>query len=137
MRLTSITIAAVLALAFVAPGTALACKCAQPPAPKESLKQATAVFAGTVTKIERAPKHGRLIHFAVSKTWKGVGKPTVTVTTGFGGGDCGYGFKKGVKYIVYCYGKKQLSTNICTRTRPLAKAQQDLKELGPGKEPGK
>jgi len=137
MRRTLIMLFALLAFTLFNPTAALACKCAAPPAPKKALEQAKAVFAGKVTKIEKAPEYGRLIHFAVSKTWKGVDKKTVTVKTGMGGGDCGYGFTKGKAYLVYCYGKKELSTNVCTRTRSLDRAQEDLKEIGPGKEPGK
>ena len=137
MRKTTTTLLATLVFCLLAPASSFACKCAQPPAPKEALKQAAAVFTGKVTKIERDPKYGKIIHLTVSKQWKGVDKQTVTVKTGLGGGDYGYGFQKDKIYLVYCHGKKELSTNICTRTKPLAKAKKDLEELGPPKEPGK
>jgi 5-hydroxyisourate hydrolase-like protein (transthyretin family) len=51
------------------------------------------------------------------------------VVTGLGGGDCGYGFKQGGQYLVYAHRNdkdKRLYTGICSRTRPLAEAADDL-----------
>jgi hypothetical protein len=44
-------------------------------------------------------------------------------------------FIVGKSYLVYAYGKEVFETGICTRTRDLDKASDDLKELGEGKEP--
>jgi hypothetical protein len=48
---------------------------------------------------------------------------------GWGGGDCGYAFKLGQRYLVYAYreeGDKRLSTSICTRTRLIKEADDDF-----------
>jgi hypothetical protein len=120
---------------------AWSCSCIVPPPPKQALKGSAAVFAGKVTAVKRDGLQVR-VTIEVSKTWKGTKGKTVEVTTASSGAACGYGFKKGTSYLVYCYaaGKKgakpmPLSTNICTRTRTLAAAKDDLKELGPGKKP--
>ena len=40
---------------------------------------------------------------------------------------CGYGFKPGERYLVYANRKgTELVTGICSRTRPLADATEDL-----------
>lgn len=120
-----------------------ACSCAPPPPPKVALKQAAAVFAGKVVEIEfDQAKYTKTVTIEVASAWKGdIGK-RVKVTTAIHGATCGYGFKKGGAYLVYCYANKPkgdepviLRTNICTRTRPMATAAGDIKEIGEGKKP--
>lgn len=122
---------------------AMACKCAPPPAPKIALKQAAAVFAGKVVEIEvDQAKYMKTVTFKVSRLWKGEGGEIVKVTTALHGATCGYGFKKGGEYMVYCYANKAkngkpvvLRTNLCTRTRPMANAADDIKAIGKGNKP--
>ena len=113
-----------------------ACSCVPLPPPIEHFKKATAVFSGKVIEIKKAKLNigngmflQKRVKFDVAKSWKGVEKKTVLLFTGRGGGDCGYGFEKGESYLVYAFGKDSLSTSICTRTRTLANAQEDLKAL--------
>jgi len=128
-------------LVMAVSNSAWACSCVPPPPPKQALAKSAAVFAGKVTDVKRDGFQLR-VTFEVSKAWKGTKGKTVEVTTATESAACGYGFKKGTSYLVYCYapkakGKKAtvLSTNICTRTKTLASAKGDLKELGPGKKP--
>ena len=108
-----------------------ACSCAEPPPPRVALERAMAVFTGKVVRIEKAEVERRAT-VEVEKNFKGAGGKTVVVNTGLGGGDCGYGFKEGQRYLIYAHGEPNaLSTNICTRTRHIDDAEQDLKELGP------
>ena len=46
----------------------------------------------------------------------------------FGGGDCGYPFQTGTEYVIYAYKNSdgRLETGICSRTRPLAEAGDDV-----------
>ena len=99
------------------------------------------MFVARVTKIERGDR-GQSVTMEISTTWKGTKGKVVTVETGLGGGDCGYGFEEGESYLVYAYQRKieegsagPLRTGICSRTRPLAKARGDIKALGPAKIP--
>jgi hypothetical protein len=58
-----------------------------------------------------------------------LGGREVEVMTGFGDADCGYPFKVGKQYLVYAshWGKDQkLYAGICSRTRLLSEAEEDL-----------
>lgn len=122
-----------------------ACRCRPPPPPKESLKLAGAVFAGKVVEIKYDDANGqKTVTIEVSSVWKGEVGKTVVVKTATSSAACGYNFQKGDAYMVYCLknankkgdGKQQqFSTNICTRTRPMAQAGDDLKEFGKGEKP--
>jgi hypothetical protein len=128
----SLTIAA---LVFGVSQTATACSCAPPPGPKKALATASAVFLGKVVEIKRGGgMFGPVqVTFEVKTNYKAVKGKKVTVRTASSGSLCGYGFKKGGSYLVYCYGKPEaLSTNICTRTRAAAAAKEDLAALGDG-----
>ena len=72
---------------------------------------------------------------------------TLKIRTGYGGGDCGFPFDLGKKYLIYAvaeysikYSEKKLgrskkelkgifNTNICQRTRSIENAREDLNEL--------
>jgi hypothetical protein len=107
---------------------ALACSCARPGNPREELRRRDAVFSGEVTSINREK-----IEFKVEKFWKGPRAKKVSIR--YEQSDCTYVFVTGKKYLVYAFGKEILETDICTRTKELDKASDDLKELGEGKEP--
>jgi hypothetical protein len=115
-----------------------------PGAPCKAFGGATAVFVGMVTDIKSTPRtaDGRggerdwsplTVTFSVSEAFSGVEGAEAQVSTGMGGGDCGYSFVKGVSYIVYAYrmggGGQRLVTSICTRTRPALGASEDLEYL--------
>ncbi len=93
---------------------------------------------------------GLLAHFTVEEPLKGIDQITVEVATGGGSGDCGYPFKQGRRYLVYAYRSEgealnssmsrtviggrsgmaaRLSANICSRTRPLENATDDVELL--------
>ncbi len=103
---------------------ALACSCV--PQGDESIKQqveksyknSTAVFSGEVVEVIKSPDvYFVEVKFKVDKSWKNGFQDEITITTGRGGGDCGYEFEVGKKYLVYVDGEKnKLKTNICTRT---------------------
>jgi len=56
------------------------------------------------------------------------GQQEIEIFTGFGGEDCGYPFHIGAEYVVYAYTNPDghLETGICSRTRPLAEATEDV-----------
>jgi hypothetical protein len=54
----------------------------------------------------------------------------VTVKTGLGGGDCGYGFAIGAKYLIDAAKQDNiLLTSICSLTSPLAQSEGELRIL--------
>jgi len=146
---------AFICLSFLLLGydVAMACSCAPSGSPSEELKEAQAVFAGKVVRV-REPRskpvrnrRGRVvavrvsliakISFEVAKVWKGPDKDTILVETMTGCCACGYSFVEGEQYLVYAYGdgKNRLLASICSRTKRLEAAQEDLAELGEGKVP--
>jgi len=85
---------------------------------KEAYTNSTAVFVGEVVEvIEKPDVYITEVKFKDVKSWKNEFKDAVVIKTGRGGGDCGYEFEVGKKYLVYADGdKNKLRTNICTRT---------------------
>ena len=140
-----------LLLSFLLPQQrAYACSCVPPGPPEMALQEATAVFSGKVTDRQigqrlhfafRYPfihlyQAGAKFTFAVSEIWKGAPYETIIINTGTGGGDCGLGLRTGEEYLIYAYGEQNaLGSNICTRTRPLANASEDIAILGTGDPP--
>jgi len=92
-----------------------------------------AVFAGTVVSIQEEQLESRywqiVARFQIQNVFKGLAldQKTVEVRTGHGGGDCGVSFKVGETYLVYAHSSEGvLHTSICSRTRPLAEARDDI-----------
>jgi hypothetical protein len=117
---------------------ASACSCGASGPPCQNYFQVDAVFLGTVQTISTIDVAGdppyprRVVRFAVTRAFKGIQGTSVEVTTGIGGGDCGFKFEKGGRYLVYARRTKdgsRLATSICSRTRPVAKADEDLRYL--------
>ncbi len=137
-RLTlALALAAFAVAAFFHPlKPAYACSCIAPPPPLEARNQAESVFAGTVSAIG-ADANGYLVTFDVEQFWKGPEGPQVTLATPSSSASCGVEFVEGEKYLVYgsFSDDGQLSTNLCTRTAPLANAGEDLAALGAGNTP--
>jgi Carboxypeptidase regulatory-like domain len=117
-----------------------ACTCIGPRTPCEAYGTAAAVFVGTAISAGKAeplkdksePYGGPVVvKFAVEQSYLGVDGTEVEVFTGVGGGDCGYEFKIGERYLVYGYRDHiRLITGICTRTKPFSRAAEDLAFLG-------
>jgi carboxypeptidase family protein len=137
-----ITLAVASTVLFAASATPLhACTCV----PHSALCGAagdfwrtTAVFIGRVESVERAaakqaarPIGTRRVRLRVLEAFRGTTAPgsDVIVTTGSGGGDCGFPFAEGQEYLVYATRYEEsgeLSTGICSRTRPAAAAAADI-----------
>lgn len=132
---------------FVTPEACLACSCLPPGSPTEERDKYAAVFRGRVTAVsqEQTARGFRVqrVTFEVDRAWKGPVTSTMTVYTGAGGGDCGYNFQQGADYLVYASQSQSdeflpanaFATGICSRTRPIAQAGDDLAALGPGNPP--
>ena len=120
-----------------------ACTCSLPPENetvekqvREAYKKSSSVFIGEVLEVIKKPDvFSVTIKFKVEKTWNEKFQNVITLTTGQGGGDCGYLFEIGKKYLVYAYGERaSLGTNICTRTSPV-KSNKDIAFLNKIKKP--
>ena len=133
--------AAVLAWFGVVSPVARACSCAGKETPCDGFGSASAVFSGTVTATRQKERakvndpddvgYARIFKFSVEQSFRGVDTTEVEILTGSGGGDCGYDFKIGGRYLVYAYRyHNDLVTTICSRTTPFAQANEDLAFLG-------
>ena len=117
-----------------------ACSCGDPGSPSEELEWSAAVFAGKVVSI-RDPdgpdvsdsENHLTIGFEVDTVWKGPAYEVMYVTTSPHESACGFAFVEGEEYIVYSDDRS--STHLCSRTRPLSAAEEDLEALGGGGEP--
>ena len=117
---------------------AAACSCIGTRPACQAFWDPGAVFAGKVVSIEPQATDGvpsfgdRRVRFEVGEAFSGVTTAVVDVYTGQGGGDCGYAFAVGASYLVYAYqapGTPRLTTGICSRTRLMSKAAEDLAYL--------
>src|SRR5438552_3255710 len=92
---------AVLCLVALCSRNASACECEAAGPPCQNAFRVDAVFLGTVRAMSTlggtpdSPFPRRLVVFAIEQAFRGVQDATVEVTTGMGGGDCGYAFKNG------------------------------------------
>jgi hypothetical protein len=139
MRKLILLIGSLAMLGLVTP-VANACSCIGPRTACEAYGTAAAVFVGTAVRTgkaeplkDKSESYGEpvVVKFAVEQSYLGVDGTEVEVFTGYGGGDCGYEFKVGERYLVYAYRDRiRLNTGICTRTKPFAKAAEDLAFLG-------
>jgi hypothetical protein len=94
---------------------------------------APAVRAGDYSArdgVASLPRMLRAVRIQVADVLSGVDPKDkeIEILTGHGGGDCGYEFQVGADYVVYGYknAEGRLETGICTRTRTLAQAAEDL-----------
>jgi hypothetical protein len=133
-----------------------ACECVPPlpgETPKEAFerqaKESPAIFEGIVENIRldgpliSASKGAvvganiddespfLLVSFRVGRTYRGAHADHIELRTGLGGGDCGFGFQVGKKYLVVAYkdDKGNLSTGICTETGLLSERGADVAYL--------
>ncbi|WP_438444502.1 hypothetical protein [Gorillibacterium sp. sgz5001074] len=126
------------------PSRALACSCATPPAVQEDLEKKTAVFSGQVIRVEQPPAKPVLssadplhVTLKVTRVWKGDVKAETAVYTARSSASCGYDqFAVHKEYIVFAAGSPDhLETGLCTRTKLLSAAGEELAILGPGSQP--
>jgi hypothetical protein len=152
VRQTNCIVGVALFAIMFSVANAFGCSCAGPGAPCQDYGRAAAVFVGTaiaVRTVERlAPgdisrlrqaeqedidyRAPRTFKFSVEQSFLGVAATNVEVSTGRGGGDCGYDFRIGTRYVVYAYSfpkTNRLGTGICTRTKPYDQADEDLEFL--------
>jgi hypothetical protein len=150
--LASIVLAG-LGLLILLPDCASACSCAIVGSKQERIKQAIsdseAVFSGEVVDFEKSPPpttemEGTLFTIMgggaatatlrVSEVWKGPKQRTVEITTGADSGmGCGYPFEEGREYLVYA--GKGMSVDLCSETKQLSRAREDLALLGNSEKP--
>ena len=123
---------------------ALACSCAGGPEDKraavaEALEQAALVFVGRIESKERfaVEEQGykyeyERTQFYVLQSWKGEKASRVYVESIMTCCMCGYSFPKTGSFLVYASepnARGYYSTSICTRTKPLEAAAEEIAML--------
>lgn len=137
------TFVLIWALTAAVPVRAFACSCATMPA-CQATWSADAVFAGTVVSIEPLDRESSgqrqqstRVTFDVERGFiNSMAGRSEVLTMTFS--TCSYSFKAGGKYLVYASKTEAsgLSATICSRTRPIADAQEDLRYLSTISAPG-
>ncbi len=123
--------------AYPAPsyGANTALRCVAPPESVEgTYKRAAAVFVGEVIEVKDvgALKRAR---FRVEQSWKGVETDEVAILATRTAESPHY--HVGGRYLVFAgLQNGRLFTGNCSRTKRVEKAQEDLRQLGPGQKPG-
>jgi hypothetical protein len=96
------------------------------------------VFTGRVTEISRpfldrlgfTKSGGHRVKFEVLQQWKGASSRSIELITRLTGEACGFPFEEKKEYLVYVVAEpKDLQTGICTGTKNLSEAVQEMKEL--------
>ena len=139
MRLRqAVLLLSMIFLMFACAYEAQACDCAASGPPCQSFWKTDAVFSATVisksvvtvqTGNESLPsEHQMAVKLLIEDTFRGsLGGNDVEIVTGMGGGDCGFNFEKGRKYLVYANEwRGRLYAGTCSRTRLLTEADEDL-----------
>ena len=122
---------------FFFPRLVDACSCGGGAPICETFWQTSAVFVGEVLEItdtERstepgAPllRHPRRVRLRIERSFRGPTSSQIDVHTGLGGGDCGYTFVRGTKYLVFAdEAQGRLSVSACGSTRRLVEAGEAL-----------
>jgi hypothetical protein len=133
-------IAASTAILFTA-DSARACTCAEQTI-EEAVKNSAAIFEGRVIEIKvGADENGvstrtNQIRFRIVRSWKGVQQEEIIVRTMNNEAACGYGFRANQSYLVFADGNSSgLLAGLCSRTKPIEKADEEIRVLGMGEVP--
>jgi hypothetical protein len=126
--------AAALVILVVAARPAEACRCMPPAPPAEALAAVDAVFVGQVAEVKTvdATGTGRVeVVLEVEEWFKGGRGPRAEVITAASSAACGFTFTQGRSYLVYAGQRDEgtLQVSLCSRTRPLERADEDLAVL--------
>ncbi len=147
MRKTLAVFVAALALMpaalLLVPSEAAACSCMMPKDPVTSARDVDVVFEGKLLGIESPAPKGphdfptKVFTFEVVRTFKGQLDAQVKVVTADNSAACGrdYG-KPGDAWLIYARidDQGQLNDNLCSRTRDMAHAAEDIEQLEANKD---
>ena len=136
-RIRALLLVALMAssMVVVAATQALACSCIPPRPDEEAVKDADAVFSGTMVQTEKGVNVGfdRVTWtFAVDTVYKGDVEDSQEVTSHTQSAACGLIFKEEKRYAVFAYSgaegqaSDELETNSCMNTRSLG-TNEDLR----------
>ena len=106
------------------------CSCLPPNPPRDEFGVSRSAFSGRVQSIQAETLRVSLmlkVTFQVLHYWKGGPSSPVSLYTAMSTASCGFPFHVDSTYLVYALPYVDtLFTHLCTRTRPLSQAAEDL-----------
>jgi hypothetical protein len=73
---------------------------------------------------------GYRVQFEITKQWKGTASKSIVVITRLTGEACGFPIEENKEYLVYVVTQpKDIQTGICTGTKNIAEAEQEMQQL--------
>lgn len=110
------------------------------PAPSVARDQADAVFEASVESIQSSsPGPDTMVRYelAVHRVFKGDLPALAAIVTPASSAACGRSFVLGRRYLIYAHrtAEGDLSDSMCSRTRQISAADEDLAALGAGTPP--
>lgn len=135
MKKTILSIAVIGVFLSLGLGQSFACSCMMPASPIESMKQADGVFVAKVKSVD-AGNMRNTVQMDISENFKWVKPWAIKLTTGTNSAACGINFEAKKEYLVYAHKDKDgiYSANLCSRTKELKSAQEDIEALSENKE---
>jgi hypothetical protein len=129
---------AIPAVLTLTPRSARACSCLPAKPPAEARSAADAVFEGKLVAQSDADADHTRFEFSVSRVWKGDVAAATYVVSHKQSATCGRTYRADTTYIVYARTAKDggLTDGLCSRSRPVEDAAEDLRVLGEGRAPG-
>lgn len=125
-------------LFIISAESAQACSCMRA-TPEQHFESANAVFSGRVINVitprrnTQRPQFSfpqKRVMFEVSDVWKGQERRRLMVMTSDSSASCGFNFTEGESYLVYASrSDNRLTTSLCSGTKLLSQAQEDLSML--------
>lgn len=100
-------------------------------------EQADAVFEARVEAVQNADAGMVRYDLAVLRVFKGEVGPSAPLLTRASSAACGRSFVQGKRYLIYAHrtAEGDLGDTMCSRTRQIATADEDLAALGAGAPP--
>jgi hypothetical protein len=106
----------------------------EPESIERDFKWSAAVFLGEVVELKNT-EGLKEAHLRVSRVWKGLADVEVTVFEPANSAESPH-YRVGISYLVFAGVRDgKLFTGACSRTKPAASAQRDLRQLGKGQKP--
>lgn len=133
-----VAVSLIAAAVWAYPHEARACSCLPPPAPTTARDQADAVFEARVDSVQTSDGAGMVRYeLAVQRVFKGELTASTSIVTRTSSAACGRSFVLGKRYLIYAHRNSEgdLSDTLCSRTRQLGTADEDLAALGAGAPP--
>jgi len=136
-RMTVFVLIAALMWVAAPPERSFACSCVGFTT-LEAKDHADEVFRGTVTEVKKPWLSNNSgdqakITLQVDEVWKGEAEQVILVYSSLFDASCGVEFEVGKTFLVFAkYSDGWLKTSMCSGTKEVSYAGQELKDLGPG-----